>query len=83
MSRKQPANPWYGSLPDCCGGYDVVVIADTEDHAKDALLKAWQNYDRESGSTYHGQVKTFEDLADIYGAFVKCLPWNQWVYEKV
>lgn len=79
--RKAKSNPWFGTLPEL-GGDGRIVVAETEEKAKDALLAAWRSYDKSVGSDYHGQVKTFSDLEEIYGAFVKCVPWNQWTFEK-
>jgi len=70
---------WFGRI-DELGGYGRYVVADSEKAAQDALLKAWQDYDKSNGSDYHGQIHNFEDLAEIYGAAVHCMPWNQYVH---
>jgi len=75
-------NPWFGILPEL-GGYGRIVVADSEVAAKTALMDAWKKYDAEYISAYRGQVHGFDDLAEIYGAYVKCMPWNQWIFEGV
>ena len=71
---------WLGAL-DELGGYGRYVVADSREKAEAALLKAWQDYDKLHHSDYHEQVKKFDDLAEIYGAYVRLMPWNQYVYE--
>ena len=73
-------NAWLGTI-DELGGYGRYVVADSRRAAENALLQAWKDYDQTHGSDYHGQVKSFDDLAEIYGAFVRSMPWNQYVYE--
>ena len=79
MRTKRP-EAWLGTI-DELGGYGRYVVADSEANAKAALLKAWRDYDAAHGSDYHGQVKTYDDLTEIYGAYVRLMPWNQYVYE--
>lgn len=74
------SNPWFGEIQEL-GGYGRYVVAESEQKAKAALLKAWRDYDHVHHSDYHGQVKSFDDLAEIYGAHVRSMPWNQYVYE--
>lgn len=65
---------YLGLLPDM-GAEETFVIADSPENAKLALLRAWKDYNKTFGSDY--QVKTFEDLAEIYGACVIEMPWNE------
>jgi len=67
---------WFGSLEEL-GGDEYVVVAHSEQQAKDALMAAWKEYDRKYTSDYRGQVKFFQDLADIYGAYVRQMPWDK------
>jgi hypothetical protein len=72
---------WFGELEEL-GGDQYIVVSDTEENAKAALLSKWCEYDRERGSDYHGRVKTFDDLAEIYGAYVVEVPLNRAVNPK-
>ena len=71
---------WFGELEEL-GGEQYVVVSDTEQDAQDALLFKWREYDRDHGSDY--QVKSFNDLAEIYGAYVVKLPLYKAVNPKI
>ena len=81
MSQKNKMpEAWFGEIQEL-GGYGRYVVAESRKQAEDALLKAWRDYDKIHHSDYRGQIKTFENLAEIYGAHVRLMPWNQYVYE--
>lgn len=67
---------YFGMLPDL-GGEDRYVIAPSVKSAKSLLMAEWREYDRQFHSDYHGQVKSFNDLAEIYGASVIFMPWGK------
>lgn len=79
LQTKRP-EAWFGEIQEL-GGYGCFVVADSEANAKAALMKAWRDYDRDYVSDYRGRVKSFDDLAEIYGAHVRLMPWNQYVME--
>lgn len=79
--RNLRASPIYlGIFPEL-GGETLYVISLSADGAKKLLLKAWRRYDRLHHSDYHGQVKTFDNLAEIYGAQVTAMPLDEVVHE--
>lgn len=78
--RKTMPEAWFGEIQEL-GGYGRFVVAESKEKAEAALLKAWRDYDKACGSDYHGRIHNFENLAEIYGAHVRLMPWNQYVYE--
>jgi hypothetical protein len=77
--RDQKPEVWLGIVGEI-GGYGRYVVADSKESAETVLLKAWRDYDKSNGSDYHGRIKSFEDLSEIYGAQVQCMPWNQYLH---